>query len=94
MKMIITVSREQNAVRLIKCPYCPKGEFVQDQEAEVLVGHVATVRTFRGWVAMVSKSCPGDVRPSTAHGSLYSGSRQERMKTRMRGLRGVISDYT
>lgn len=90
--MTITASGEQIPVRLFTCPYCPKGEFVQDTESRTLFGHVATISTFRGWVAMVSTACPGDVRPSSAHGSLYSGNRQERMRTRMRGLRGAVSN--
>lgn len=94
MILNITGDGEKVAVRTFKCPDCPKGVKVQTAGDRRYLGHVSVHRFCAGrhtlsWTAVVSTGCPGDVRPSTAHGTLLKG--KYRMTTYVRGLRALVS---
>lgn len=90
----ITADGETVAIRTFACPDCPQGVKVQTAGDRRYIGHVATMRHGARryaltWTAIVSMTCPGDVRPSTAHGVLLKG--KYRMTTYGRGLRALVS---
>lgn len=93
----LTVLGVRVRIAVKSCPHCTNGTMIYRSVGfrNVRIGHIVLGkrpgfrRNFADHVAMTSALCPGDVKPSTKHGTL--NIHRYRTGALIRGLRSLVA---